>query len=229
MTGNATRDDAPSHIRIQQRVPRELAEAWQWMCPAGVYEMPEDAPRGGLRRPRRQPVQLRPVRGDHRQGRPPDPARGRRRPAVPRHLTRAPGSPAAGAGSSAGASWRGKRTLKRAPPRAEDADRRPRAPWWRACWPTSARPSPEPAPVVPSSRAKGSKIAHALGVGMPGPSSSTSSRARGRRPGAVERDADLAAGAAVDAPRSRPGCRPAAAAPAPSPRPRPGRPAAQRS
>src|SRR5215216_7728176 len=43
LTGNATRDDAPSHIRIQQRVPRELAEAWQWMCPAGVYELPEDA------------------------------------------------------------------------------------------------------------------------------------------------------------------------------------------
>jgi electron-transferring-flavoprotein dehydrogenase len=43
-TGNATRDDAPSHIRVQQRVPRELAEAWQWMCPAGVYEVPEDAP-----------------------------------------------------------------------------------------------------------------------------------------------------------------------------------------
>ena len=35
LTGNATRDDAPSHIRIQQRVPRELAEAWAWMCPAG--------------------------------------------------------------------------------------------------------------------------------------------------------------------------------------------------
>jgi electron-transferring-flavoprotein dehydrogenase len=47
-TGNATRDDAPSHIRIQQRVPRELAEAWQWMCPAGVYELPEDAPADGF-------------------------------------------------------------------------------------------------------------------------------------------------------------------------------------
>jgi electron-transferring-flavoprotein dehydrogenase len=47
LTGNATRDDAPSHIRIQQRVPRELAEAWQWMCPAAVYEVPEDAPADG--------------------------------------------------------------------------------------------------------------------------------------------------------------------------------------
>jgi electron-transferring-flavoprotein dehydrogenase len=47
LTGNATRDDAPSHIRIQQRVPRELAEAWAWMCPAAVYEVPEDAPENG--------------------------------------------------------------------------------------------------------------------------------------------------------------------------------------
>ena len=43
LTGNATRDDAPSHIRIEKRVPREVAEAWAWMCPAGVYEVPEDA------------------------------------------------------------------------------------------------------------------------------------------------------------------------------------------
>ena len=48
LTGNATRDDAPNHIRIQQTVPRELAEAWQWMCPAGVYEVPDDAPEEGM-------------------------------------------------------------------------------------------------------------------------------------------------------------------------------------
>jgi electron-transferring-flavoprotein dehydrogenase len=48
LTGNATRDDAPSHIRIQQRVPREVAEGWAWMCPAGVYEIPEDAPAEGM-------------------------------------------------------------------------------------------------------------------------------------------------------------------------------------
>ena len=47
LTGNATRDDAPSHIRIEKRVPREVAEAWEWMCPAGVYEIPEDAPEDG--------------------------------------------------------------------------------------------------------------------------------------------------------------------------------------
>jgi electron-transferring-flavoprotein dehydrogenase len=47
ITGNATRDDAPNHIRVQQRVPREIAETWQWMCPAGVYEIPDDAPESG--------------------------------------------------------------------------------------------------------------------------------------------------------------------------------------
>src|SRR3954454_4857585 len=49
-TGNATRDDAPSHIRIQERVPRELAEAWAWMCPAGVYEVPEHGGEDGADR-----------------------------------------------------------------------------------------------------------------------------------------------------------------------------------
>jgi electron-transferring-flavoprotein dehydrogenase len=48
LTGNATRDDAPSHIRIEKQVPREIAEGWAWMCPAGVYEVPEDAPQEGL-------------------------------------------------------------------------------------------------------------------------------------------------------------------------------------
>jgi electron-transferring-flavoprotein dehydrogenase len=47
LTGNATRDDAPSHIRIEQRVPREVAEAWAWMCPAGVYEIPRTRPTTG--------------------------------------------------------------------------------------------------------------------------------------------------------------------------------------
>jgi electron-transferring-flavoprotein dehydrogenase len=47
ITGNATRDDAPNHIRVQKRVPREVAETWRWMCPAGVYEIPEDAPETG--------------------------------------------------------------------------------------------------------------------------------------------------------------------------------------
>jgi len=47
ITGNATRDDAPNHIRVQKEIPREVAETWVWMCPAGVYEIPEDAPEHG--------------------------------------------------------------------------------------------------------------------------------------------------------------------------------------
>ncbi len=47
ITGNATRDDAPNHIRVRKDVPREIAETWTWMCPAGVYEIPEDAPEHG--------------------------------------------------------------------------------------------------------------------------------------------------------------------------------------
>ncbi len=41
-SGNATRDDAPNHIRIQQHVPLEVAQTWVSMCPAAVYEIPED-------------------------------------------------------------------------------------------------------------------------------------------------------------------------------------------
>jgi electron-transferring-flavoprotein dehydrogenase len=37
-SGNKTRDDQPDHIRIQERVPRELGELWVRMCPAQVYE-----------------------------------------------------------------------------------------------------------------------------------------------------------------------------------------------
>lgn len=42
LSGNATRDDAPNHIRIQTHVPREIAQTWVSMCPAQVYEIPED-------------------------------------------------------------------------------------------------------------------------------------------------------------------------------------------
>jgi electron-transferring-flavoprotein dehydrogenase len=41
-SGNATRDDAPNHVRVQTRVPREIAQTWVSMCPAQVYEIPED-------------------------------------------------------------------------------------------------------------------------------------------------------------------------------------------
>jgi len=44
LSGNKTRDDAPSHLRVARRVPREVAELWTRMCPAQVYEVgPEDA------------------------------------------------------------------------------------------------------------------------------------------------------------------------------------------
>jgi electron-transferring-flavoprotein dehydrogenase len=48
ISGNATRDDAPNHIRIHRNVPREIAESWRYMCPAGVYEIPDDAPDTGF-------------------------------------------------------------------------------------------------------------------------------------------------------------------------------------
>jgi electron-transferring-flavoprotein dehydrogenase len=47
LSGNATRDDAPNHIRIQTHVPRELAKTWVSLCPAQVYEIPEDQLAGG--------------------------------------------------------------------------------------------------------------------------------------------------------------------------------------
>jgi electron-transferring-flavoprotein dehydrogenase len=41
-SGNATRDDAPNHIRIQSKVPLQVAQTWVSMCPAQVYEIPEE-------------------------------------------------------------------------------------------------------------------------------------------------------------------------------------------
>jgi electron-transferring-flavoprotein dehydrogenase len=37
-SGNRTRDDQPNHIRVQTKVPHDLALAWERMCPAQVYE-----------------------------------------------------------------------------------------------------------------------------------------------------------------------------------------------
>jgi electron-transferring-flavoprotein dehydrogenase len=42
LSGNATRDDAPNHIRLQEKVPLEVALMWQNMCPAAVYEVPDE-------------------------------------------------------------------------------------------------------------------------------------------------------------------------------------------
>jgi len=36
--GNATRDDIPSHLVVNPDVPPEVAELYEHMCPAGVYE-----------------------------------------------------------------------------------------------------------------------------------------------------------------------------------------------
>jgi electron-transferring-flavoprotein dehydrogenase len=41
-SGNKTRDDQPSHLRLETRVPREVAELWTRMCPAQVYEIGEE-------------------------------------------------------------------------------------------------------------------------------------------------------------------------------------------
>jgi electron-transferring-flavoprotein dehydrogenase len=46
LSGNRTRDDQPSHIRIADRVPSELGELWAAMCPAQVYEVEQAG--GGL-------------------------------------------------------------------------------------------------------------------------------------------------------------------------------------
>ncbi len=40
-SGNRTRDDQPSHIRVETKVPAVLAQAWARMCPAQVYEAGE--------------------------------------------------------------------------------------------------------------------------------------------------------------------------------------------
>ncbi len=36
-SGNKTRDDQPNHIRLERRVPPEVAELWVNLCPAQVY------------------------------------------------------------------------------------------------------------------------------------------------------------------------------------------------
>jgi len=40
-SGNKTRDDQPNHIVIQREVTRDVAELWERMCPAHVYEATE--------------------------------------------------------------------------------------------------------------------------------------------------------------------------------------------
>jgi electron-transferring-flavoprotein dehydrogenase len=47
LSGNRTRDDAPSHLRVDTKVRREVAEAWVHMCPAQVYEVGGEASPAG--------------------------------------------------------------------------------------------------------------------------------------------------------------------------------------
>jgi electron-transferring-flavoprotein dehydrogenase len=48
LSGNQTRDDAPNHLRVRDRVPPEIAELWTRMCPAQVYEVGDDAGDGDV-------------------------------------------------------------------------------------------------------------------------------------------------------------------------------------
>jgi electron-transferring-flavoprotein dehydrogenase len=48
LSGNATRDDAPNHIRVRDRVPADLAQLWSRMCPAAVYEVGDEAGDGDV-------------------------------------------------------------------------------------------------------------------------------------------------------------------------------------
>jgi electron-transferring-flavoprotein dehydrogenase len=40
--GNATRDDIPSHLIVGADIPPEVAEMYEHLCPAGVYERQGD-------------------------------------------------------------------------------------------------------------------------------------------------------------------------------------------
>jgi electron-transferring-flavoprotein dehydrogenase len=40
-SGNATRDDIPTHLIVGEDVPTEVAELYSHLCPAGVYEVSE--------------------------------------------------------------------------------------------------------------------------------------------------------------------------------------------
>jgi electron-transferring-flavoprotein dehydrogenase len=41
-SGNATRDDIPSHLIVGKDIPKEVAEFYTHVCPAGVYELDGD-------------------------------------------------------------------------------------------------------------------------------------------------------------------------------------------
>jgi electron-transferring-flavoprotein dehydrogenase len=41
-SGNATRDDIPSHLVVGDEVPPDVVDLYAHMCPAGVYERGDD-------------------------------------------------------------------------------------------------------------------------------------------------------------------------------------------
>jgi electron-transferring-flavoprotein dehydrogenase len=45
-SGNKTRDDQPNHIRVERKVPADVARMWAAMCPAHVYEVGAEADDG---------------------------------------------------------------------------------------------------------------------------------------------------------------------------------------
>ena len=75
-SGNRTRDDQPTHIRVERTCAREVAEMWAWMCPAQVYEVGE-ADGDGTVELKVTPSNCVQCGAITRQGRPPDAARGR--------------------------------------------------------------------------------------------------------------------------------------------------------
>ena len=97
-TGNATRDDAPNHIRIQDKVPLEVALDVAEHVPRGGLRGAGGGARGGARGRQREArrqargqapdhaLELRAVRSDHRQGWPAHAAGRRRRPELPGDL-----------------------------------------------------------------------------------------------------------------------------------------------
>lgn len=46
-SGNKTRDDQPNHIRLERRVPRDVARMWVRLCPAHVYDVADEEGGGG--------------------------------------------------------------------------------------------------------------------------------------------------------------------------------------
>jgi electron-transferring-flavoprotein dehydrogenase len=48
LSGNRSRDDQPDHIRVAHRVPRIVGQTWASMCPAAVYEVPDETGDDGL-------------------------------------------------------------------------------------------------------------------------------------------------------------------------------------